>query len=286
MSRFSSWWRKLLSYLFPVNVEPDPSPDPEPDPVPAKTVNAAWFGTWFMSPTKTDEYRRTELQRMTGAGMTAVYWCLNSVNGKLLYGEHQDEVYWRYWMQQARAAGIEQVWLWFMDNRSDSINRRDDAFWNAMFEKVSRQLGDLAHGYVLGLESEEYLSEARSRKLLADIKRITGKPVGFHTSPGTRWVNYGRGVADYFFFQVTTVDSPMSEGEMGNRVRAAQTAFGGPVVAAEWCRYENCGKASNNRLGDAAIRAGAVGVGGGCTAEGLRILRERARTDIQLATSK
>lgn len=256
-------------------------------PVVSASINAAWFGTWFMSPTKSDEYRRTELARMRAAGMTAVYWCLNSVNGQLHYGVRQDEAYWRSWMILARDAGIEQVWLWIMDNRSAALAGQPDAWWLAMFAKVDSELGDLAHGYVLGLESEEYMSRtpaqraalrASSRNLLTHLKGY-GKPVGFHTSPGLDWVDYGKGVADFFFLQVAGVDTLTSEAEMQSRCRAAVKAFGGPVVAAEWARYERCGSDLNNRLGDAAIRADPliVGVGGGCTEAGLQILRERAR---------
>jgi len=279
----------------PPDPQPTNGPGPDPLPIPTATINAAWFGTWWGSPVNSDEYRRTQLARMRAAGMTAMYLCINSVNGQMLYGEKQDRAYWRYWLTEARKTGMEQIWLWMMDNRSDSINKRSDAWWIAMFQRVDADLGDLVHGYVLGLESEEYLTRqlrevgverflderarlrGSSRYLLAELKRF-GKPVGFHTSPGLDSVDYGKGIADEFFLQVAGVDTLTSEAEMTKRCRAAVRAFGGPVVAAEWARYERCGSDLNNRLGDAAIKSDPmiVGVGGGCTAEGLRLLRARA----------
>lgn len=174
---------------------------------------------------------------------------------------------WRRRLQAVIDSGARVI-MWGCADDSKGLANRTVAEWRAYWGMVHAAVGDQVSEWVTGLEVNEYCGLKKSRDLTAVLKELTGKPVGVHTT-GLSAIAYAAG-ADVFYLQ----DTSKSAAKVAAAVRSAKSQHPGRVIAAEL--HLSGETAAARALGDAAIEAGADGVGTGCTAKGAAILAARA----------
>lgn len=173
---------------------------------------------------------------------------------------------WRRRLQAVVDSGTRVI-MWGCADDSPGLAKRTQAQWRNYWGQIHAACGDLISEWVTGLECDERWSASTTQALTRMLKELTGKPVGVHTT-GLSKIGHADG-ADAFYLQTGFGRSPA---QVADLVRQAKAKFaGGRVIAAE---YHKSGETAEAKaIGDAAIAAGADGVGNGCTAQGLATLR-------------
>jgi hypothetical protein len=116
--------------------------------------------------------------------------------------------------------------------------------------------GDVS-SYVLGLEMNEYWSFSTADSLGKHLSGLTRKKIAVHQTPG-RWDYCQK--ASWCDYMVLQYGFGKTESAIAEMTRKALSALRRPVVAGEYnIKTEDHGQ----RLGDAAMQAGAVGFGNG-----------------------
>lgn len=149
-----------------------------------------------------------------------------------------------------REAGLAVV-PWVLTDDGPTFNRQsDDAYRQLFADCAELGLFEDAPMVVLGLELNEYFSSSRVAGLVGPLRAACSCPIGIHqTSDRTDYAGHG----DVFFWQTNPGKSPSQIKALVNKARAS--VGGKPIVAFEMERTEN------RALSQAALDAGAVGVG-------------------------
>lgn len=257
--------------------EPTAQPDaPDIGPqVPHVAVHATTFlrsgarvtSHVLMSPSLTDA-QRAELiayNNSHGYGVLYVYAANEGDYGRKAVRYSGERDVWRLWLGEVVKSGARVI-MWGCADDSPGLAKWTPDQWRAYWGRLHADCGDLISEWVTGLECDERWSAGTTQTLTRLLKQITGKPVGVHTT-GLSKVGHAAG-ADAFYLQTGFGKSPA---QVADLVRAARAKFSGRVIAAE---YHKSGETAEAKaIGDAAIAAGADGVGNGCTAQGLATLR-------------
>lgn len=263
------WWNIEV-------VEDAAQPPVEPPAPPASaSVHATTFlrngakvtSHVLMSPKLSDDDRREliEFNKASGYGVFYLYFANEGDYGRrsVAYDPGQKAA-WRKWLGAIRASGARVI-VWMCADDSGGLAKLTLAQWEARVKQFHADCGDLVNEWVTGLECDERWSASFTTQLTAMLKRVTGRPVGVHTT-GMSSIHYASG-ADLFYLQTGFGKSPS---QVAALVKEARSKFSGKVIAAE---YHKSGETAEAKaIGDAAIAAGAVGVGNGCTAKGLAAL--------------
>lgn len=205
-----------------------------------------------------------------GYGALYVYAANDGDYGRreVRYNPATDKDHWRYWLSKVKASGASVI-MWGCADDSPKLAKMPFQWWEQYWGAIHRDLGDLIDEWVTGLEVNEYWSQGETRDRTNLLKRITGKPVGVHCT-GISAINHADG-ADAYYLQTGFGKSPS---QVAAAVREAKAKFKGRVIAAE---YHKSGETDAARaIGDAAIAAGADGVGNGCSRAGMSVLIARA----------
>lgn len=227
----------------------------------------------LMSP-KLSDAQRDELisyNKSQGYGVFYVYLANEGdYGGKSVSYDAGQKDHWRKWLSKVRDSGADVV-VWMCADDSPGLARRSDADWRKLVTQFHKDCGDLVASWVTGLECDEVWKPAnggagRVQGLTRMIKDVTGKKVGVHTT-GISAIGYAAG-ADAFYLQT---GFNLSAAQVAAQVKAARSKFSGTVYCAE---YHKSGETDAAKaIGDAAIAAGASGVGNGCSSMGLSALR-------------
>lgn len=124
------------------------------------------------------------------------------------------------------------------------------------------QIDDLVSSYCLGLELDEYWSDAKVNDLGLHLRSLTQKKIAVHQLPQQHDLALGAW-CDYLILQTNNPSSPPTPSTVANRVQTAIAAVNKPVVVGEYNVSDP--EATSVLLGDAGIAAGAVGFGNGGT---------------------
>lgn len=232
--------------------------------------NASISSHVLMSDKLTDAKRQEiiDYNKAQGYGVLYVY-CANEGDYDkqgVSYDRSKREL-WRKWLGKVIESG-SRVIMWGCADDSNNLAKRTHSEWRAYWGMVHADVGDLVSEWVTGLECDERWSAGETQALTRLLKEITGKPVGVHTT-GLSKIGHAAG-ADKFYLQ----DTSRNAAKVSAAVRSAKKQFGGTVIAAEL--HLSGDTAEARALGDAAIDAGADGVGTGCTAAGIARLIQAA----------
>lgn len=251
------------------------TPDQPPIPGTITSVHATTFlrngakisSHVFMSPKLTDADRQEliDFNAAQGYGVFYLYLANEGDYGKrsVVY-RHEDVAFWRKWLERICASGARVI-VWMCADDSGGLAKRSDVEWHQLVQTFMDDCGDLVKEWVTGLECDERWDAKRTQALTQMLKHETGMPVGVHTT-GMSSIGHAKG-ADKFYLQCGFGKSPA---QIAALVKEARSKFGGPVICAE---YHKSGETDEAKaIGDAAIAAGAAGVGNGCTAKGLASL--------------
>ena len=152
------------------------------------------------------------------------------------------------------AKGLKVV-FWLRPDDSAAMVSQSVQNYQKYHQDVVDNFETYAAGYVIGLESVEYLDEATEKTLIADLKTRTSKTIGVHYSTSnTRDARAAVSGADIYYKQYGW--NPCSE-VASETAAAILTVSPMKVVAAEYDRDSDSG------CGAAAVNAGAIGYGNG-----------------------
>lgn len=236
--------------------------------------NGAKYTSHVLLSEKVPDAERAELiayNKAQGYGVLYVYAANEGDYGRRSVAyDHSKRDLWRKWLQAIIDSGARVI-MWGCADDSNNLSKRTMEEWRAYWGLIHADCGDLISEWVTGLECDERWSASTTQSLTRLLKDITGKPVGVHTT-GLSAVAHAAG-ADAYYLQAGFGKSP---DQVAALVREAKARFRGRVICAE---YHLHGESDDAKaIGDAAIQAGADGVGNGCTAAGLRALATRSQS--------
>jgi hypothetical protein len=163
----------------------------------------------------------------------------------------------------ARSAGFRVV-FWFFTDDSPAIAKSSLETKKAYITQAVKSFDKNATEWVLMLEANEYSSQSEADALARHVKTLTKKPLGLHMTPGqygwsrdfeARSIELSRSISsvDKHYHQYGWICG--NTAKISSDTKSIIRSVGKPVVAAEWC------KNPDRKCADAAIAAGAVGVG-------------------------
>lgn len=225
--------------------------------------------------------KREIINYLASQNYTVAYVCstiwgddMGNVRSRFIY-MHERRDWWRQWLAECNKAGLRVI-MWIRSDDSPEQNKWSEQKFNEHCKLVVDDLGDLISEYCLGIECNEWgWGKERCHRHVKYIKQISGKPVGVHTG-SIEGMGYADGADVYYLQYGFNKSLSLIESE----TKQAKSKFKGRVIAAEYHRSGETDEAK--RMGDAAIMAGADGVGCGCGANGLKILIDRlGKTDTE-----
>lgn len=234
------------------------------------TVRCAFH---LLDPRNDAAAKREAIAYLGKNGYTTAYVCAaieGDRGGKFRVGGNVTTADARKWVKAVRDAGLA-VWIWLRSDDSPVQNKWTEGEFNAFAQLLHGTLGDLVDGYVLGIECNEWgWGEARVKRHCAEIRKITGKPVGVHTG-SIEHIAFAD-AADVYFLQYGFNKASQN---ITGKTKQAKARWGGkkPVIACEYNLHGETDEAK--RMGEEAVRAGADGFGNGGTALAMQMLRER-----------
>lgn len=229
--------------------------------------NATISSHVLLSDKLTDAKRQEIIDYNKAQGYSVLYvYCANEgdYDKQGVAYDHGKQAMWRRWLQAVIDSGARVI-MWGCADDSSGLSRRTFDQWRVYWGLVHADCGDLVSEWVTGLECDERWSAGTTQTLTRLLKEITGKPVGVHTTSIGK-IGHAAG-ADAFYIQTGFGRTPA---QVAAVVREAKAKFSGRVICAEYSKSGDTDAAK--AIGDAAIDAGADGVGNGCTAAGLAML--------------
>ena len=221
--------------------------------------NAAKRMMNMLSPSMPESTFRERVKWMLDRGCDTVHWFVaNKADGEFsgycIYGRRWDwqvdkstVALFKKRIDYVRKRGMAVV-LWLMaDDSSEWAKAAIDNLAPYLAGLDEHGLFDQASTVVVGLEADEYWSQGQVATFIAALRRHYKGRIGVHHSHGFRDAH----LADVLFLQVNPGLTP-------DQIRSAvigAKATGKPVNAFELDRHEN------RKLAEAAISAGAFGVG-------------------------
>ena len=214
----------------------------------------------IFSTTYNDAMRNEVISFNKTNGYTVFYLMAasKSPHSNILYTA-SDKAFWRSWMNKVIQSGSRIV-MWMRTDDSPELDAWSAQKFEDYCRLIYKDLGDLISEYVIGLECNEYWSMDTTSRFVNFLRNLSGKKIGVHTS-STKHIDYAK-VADVYYLQ-TGFDTSVSD--IKSKVSYAINYLNKPVIAAEYAKSGETQSAKN--LGNAAIDAGAVGVGNGCTSD-------------------
>lgn len=286
--KMPSWLSKLLKSLKTSNPKPVPAVDPLPDTTvpPVVPSSGIVFASDFMPDQKfentfcianqtarsnglrtmTDEMRTAAIRYLVSNGYTMAHVC------PAIDGPGYEGALVRKWLEKIRAAGL-QVCLWF-DGGNNKFGQRDwnEARFNEVIQRAVTICDDLVDVYCIGIEVDEYRWGAdRVARHVKFAQQLAKKPVAVHT--GGRLPEYFA-AADVAFLQYGFGTNTADISAYTRQIMA----MGKKVVAMEY--HRDGATAAAKAMGEAAMKAGAIGFGNGGTVEATKLARERALVDL------
>ena len=160
---------------------------------------------------------------------------------------------------RARLSALKQlgykIIFWLRADDSASMMSQSISNYKKYHQDVVANFDSYAAGYVIGLESNEYMDAGTERALIADMKSRTSKTVGVHLGASSSYDARARDSgADVYYKQYGWVSCSKVASMTAS---AISTVSPMKVVAAEY------DKDSDNGCGAAALQAGAIGYGNG-----------------------
>lgn len=227
----------------------------------------------LMDPRNSDAEREEVISDLKAQGYTVAYvgCAMPAKTGKTEYvysvSSPYDKATWRKWLQKLKDAGIQPI-LWMHGGNYPALFRWSEDTFNAHQKRVHMDLGDLALEYVQGIEvNESGWGVDRVGRHVTFLKNLSGKRVGVHT--GSYDQEEYAAKADVFYVQYgfgkTANDIARITADVIRKLGSKR------VIAAEYHLHGDTNEAK--AMGDAAIAAGAQGVGNGCTKEGIKRLK-------------
>lgn len=259
---------RLVKWLERAVDEALSKPDIEPAPV-RNTFhcttflrkNASITSHVLLSKKLSDAQRQELIDFNKAQGYTVFYvYAANEgdYGGKSVNYTDGDKAFWRKWLRSVVDSGARVI-MWGCADDSAGLSKRTATEWQAYWGAIHAACGDLISEWVTGLECDERWTASYTQTLTKLLKALTNKPVGVHTT-GISKISYANG-ADAYYLQTGFGKTPA---QVADLVQQAKSRFGGRVIAAE---YHKSGESDEaKRIGDAAIKAGADGVGNGCNA--------------------
>lgn len=160
--------------------------------------------------------------------------------------------------------GIKPV-VWLTSDTGSWRGQSTSAIQSSLSNFIP-QIDDLVNSYCMGIEIDEYWTEAKADEIGNHLDSLTAKPIAVHQLPGG-W-SFCNGYCDYLIFQYgfgKTVD------QIKSATTSVKTSLGKPVVAGEY-NIDGTNEARSIQLGDAAVSVGAAGFGNGGTVTGSPVM--------------
>jgi hypothetical protein len=204
-------------------------------------------------------------QALRARGYTHAYvYVVNEgdYGGRTRFDFYEDPLRFRTILQELVDDGIAPV-VWLAPDDASAFHRANPpARLATRWERVVPLIDDLVAGYVPGLEADEYWSDREQHELGRALRALTAKPIFVHNTAG-RW-ELGR--APWASGVIYQYGFGLDEAQIAERTRelvARLAPLGKTVIAGEYAH--RVGEALAGRLGDAALAAGADGVGNGAS---------------------
>jgi hypothetical protein len=148
-----------------------------------------------------------------------------------------------------------KIIFWIRADDSNEMMRQSVVNYKKYHQDIIDNFGSYASGYVIGLESNEYLDAGTEKTLVADMKTRTNKTVGVHYGTSDRYNSRAKASgADIYYRQYGWVSCSKVASITKSTISAVSPM---KVVASEYDRDSDSG------CGAAAIQAGAIGYGNG-----------------------
>jgi hypothetical protein len=204
-------------------------------------------------------------QALRARGYTHAYvYVVNEgdYGGRTRFDFYEDPVRFRAILQELVDDGIAPV-VWLAPDDASGFHRANPPDRLATrWARMVPLIDDLVAGYVPGLEADEYWSDREQDELGQALRRLTAKPIFVHNTPG-RWE---LGQAPWASGVIYQYGFGLDDAQIAQRTRelvARLAPLGKTVIAGEYAHQVDERLAM--RLGDAALAAGADGVGNGAS---------------------
>lgn len=155
--------------------------------------------------------------------------------------------------------------FWLFPDDSGNLTSKPTTILKKYITDMVTNFDDLAAGYVVALEANEYFGVKKHNELFMHLKTLTSKPIGVHMTPDKNthagYLSFPMSQGAYYYVQTNDPGRPIQPKTMSDRIAKLNAVYPGKIVAAEYHLdgFSNQAKA----MGRAAVSAGAVGVGTG-----------------------
>ena len=179
--------------------------------------------------------------------------------GKTVFNGYRSPEQFRARLQELVDDGLAPV-LWLAPDDAPSFHKDSAQTLPASWDRFIPTVDDLVSSYVVGLEMDEYWTEDEQNQLGRYLDRLTNRPLFVHYSSG-EWEGAKSGWVDGLIYQygfgLSERDIADRTAQLVSRLRPMGKTF----IAGEYAY--RIPEADARRLGAAALRAGADGVGNG-----------------------
>ena len=195
-------------------------------------------------------------------GYTHIYlYAMNEgdYGGKIVFNGYRSPEQFRARLQELVDDGLAPV-LWLAPDDAPSFHRDSAQTLPASWDRFIPTVDDLVSSYVVGLEMDEYWSGDEQNQLGRHLDNLTDRPLFVHYTSG-EWEGAKSEWVDGLIYQY---GFGLSEGDVADRTAQLVSRLhpmGKTFIAGEYAY--RVPEADARRLGAAALRAGADGVGNG-----------------------
>jgi hypothetical protein len=206
-----------------------------------------------------ESQRRACLESLTSRGYQHIYlYAYNEQDyGGPSFDFYDDPNAFLRILMEVREAGLLPV-VWLFPDDAPALEYERSSELLSRIERLVPVIDPLVDSYVLGLELDEYWETPLINVLGTRLDALTSKSIGVHQEPA-QWDLAGLAWVDHMVLQY---GFGLTEQEIEESTARAIRELGKPVVAGE---YELDDQVLSERLGNAAISAGASGFGNGGT---------------------
>ena len=208
--------------------------------------------TWY--PTATSANRAIARQQLKSRKYTHLYLSVASSS----HNYYSNPAGFRVFLHELNNDGIKPVvWL-----TSDTGSWKDQSMTaiKTNLSSIIPQIDDLVNSYCMGIEIEEYWTEAEADQIGNHLESLTDKPIAVHQRAGVSSYCSGNSYCDYMIFQY---GFGLTAAQIKTMTTNIISRLGKPVVAGEYNLQGT--EALSISLGNAAVSVGASGFGNGGT---------------------
>lgn len=209
-----------------------------------------------------DADRATVRTALQDRGYSHIYvYAMNEgdYGGRAVFDGYRNPQDFREKLQELVDSGLAPV-VWLAPDDAPRFHERSAETLPSSWDRFIPAIDDLASSYVTGLEMDEYWSEGEQDQLGEHLNTLTDRPLFVHYTSG-EWEGAKSSWVDGLIYQY---GFGLSEDQITDRTTQLVSrlhALGKTFIAGEYAH--RVPESEARRLGAAALRAGADGVGNG-----------------------